>query len=622
MLDPNTRQLYLSALKPPSGYSFDRAIGTTFTLDLFTLFAVPLSFAKFEFKDKEDLFENPISVLEALRRLTGKFFVFCQKGQIKVPSSINPLLSYLERMIIEVSPPNPEGIFHPKIWVLRFVNNQDKKVIYRFLCLSRNITFDKSWDTILVLEGVVKGSFYARNHALSDFLMKLPSLSKRKPSKQIWEDIKKIAEEVRHADFKQPEGFYDDFRFWPIGIPNHKEFPIKNNYWRILVVSPFSTDGMLGRLAANKKENILISRDDSLNDMSPETLDKFKKIYFMDDNAYKVDEIGEEMLAGKSKKENEDTELSGLHAKLYLTESGWDATLWTGSANATNAAFDDFNVEFLVELRGKKSKVGIDKFLAQRKGVTSITDLLIEYEPAEGSISEREKAKKELERKLDSIRRQISNLNLRIVVVPSKIKNFHDLNLYIPGKMKYPSDLEVDGKCWPISLKDGLAKSLNFPKLSSRIVFHEIPTENITSLVAFELSGKYKTAKQSIRFVLNLPIQGIPKYRNEKILQTIVSNRENFLRYLLLLLSEGEFAYFIHEVDNKPGSGDGQKWISFEDIPLFEELVRAFSRDPEKIQRISKLVEDVCKMEGGERILPAGFKELWETFRKAKNIKV
>ena len=200
MLDPNIRQLYLSALKPPSGYSFDRAIGTTFTLDLFTLFAIPLSFAKFEFRNKEDLFKNPISVLEALRRLTGKFFVFCQRGQIKVPSAINPLLSYLEKMIIEVSPPNTEGIFHPKIWVLRFVNDADRKVIYRFLCLSRNITFDKSWDTILVVEGVVKGSFYARNRALSNFLMTLPSLSKRKPSKQIWEDIKKIAEEVRHAD--------------------------------------------------------------------------------------------------------------------------------------------------------------------------------------------------------------------------------------------------------------------------------------------------------------------------------------------------------------------------------------------------------------------------------------
>jgi len=115
MLDPNIRQLYLSALKPPSGYSFDRAIGTTFTLDLFTLFAIPLSFAKFEFKNRDDLLRSPISVLEALRRLAGKFFVFCQRGQIRVPSSINPLLSYLEKMIIEVSPPNPEGIFHPPI---------------------------------------------------------------------------------------------------------------------------------------------------------------------------------------------------------------------------------------------------------------------------------------------------------------------------------------------------------------------------------------------------------------------------------------------------------------------------------------------------------------------------
>jgi len=44
-LPPNQRELYLSALRPPPGFQFDRAIGNTYSLDLITLLSLPLSFA-------------------------------------------------------------------------------------------------------------------------------------------------------------------------------------------------------------------------------------------------------------------------------------------------------------------------------------------------------------------------------------------------------------------------------------------------------------------------------------------------------------------------------------------------------------------------------------------------
>ena len=42
---------------------------------------------------------------------------------------------------------------------------------------------------------------------------------------------------------------------------------------------------------------------------------------------------------GSGESEAEAIELSDLHAKLYVSERGWDAHIWTGSANATAAAF-------------------------------------------------------------------------------------------------------------------------------------------------------------------------------------------------------------------------------------------------------------------------------------------
>ena len=45
MLAPDSRELLLDALRPPTGCSLDRAVATTFTLDLETALTVPLAFA-------------------------------------------------------------------------------------------------------------------------------------------------------------------------------------------------------------------------------------------------------------------------------------------------------------------------------------------------------------------------------------------------------------------------------------------------------------------------------------------------------------------------------------------------------------------------------------------------
>ena len=47
MLAPDSRALLLDALRPPRGSSLDRAVATTFTLDLEAALMVPLAFAGF-----------------------------------------------------------------------------------------------------------------------------------------------------------------------------------------------------------------------------------------------------------------------------------------------------------------------------------------------------------------------------------------------------------------------------------------------------------------------------------------------------------------------------------------------------------------------------------------------
>jgi hypothetical protein len=86
--------------------------------------------------------------------------------------------------------------------------------------------------------------------------------------------------------------------------------------------------------------------------------------------------------------DDENETLRGLHAKLYVADAGWDARLWTGSANATHAAFSG-NIEFMVELAGKKSFCGIDRVLDASDDSTGLKDLLQRYEPP-GEPAERD----------------------------------------------------------------------------------------------------------------------------------------------------------------------------------------------------------------------------------------
>src|SRR4051812_35691952 len=154
MLDPQDRTVLLDALSPPNGYAFDEGIGTTYSLDLISLLSVPLAFTRFEWDDeKGQLTSDPVLLMEALRRHIKRLTVFCQAGQTKIPKPANPLCGYLEESVVEVTTGRPEGIFHPKLWALRYRNETSEEVLYRVLCLSRNLTNDRSWDLSLVLDG-------------------------------------------------------------------------------------------------------------------------------------------------------------------------------------------------------------------------------------------------------------------------------------------------------------------------------------------------------------------------------------------------------------------------------------------------------------------------------------
>ncbi len=301
--------------------------------------------------------------------------IFCHAGRIALPKTFYPQLAFVENSIIECRP-GDGGAFHPKVWVLRWVNDAGG-VRYRVLCLSRNLTFARAWDTLLSLDGDLspnRRAAIARNRGLVDFVRALPRLVRRQPVEaSIAQRIETLASELERTELGLPDGL-TDLRFWPLGIGGRSRDPLADAGDRLLIVSPFVTLGRLEELADGRKDVTVVSTANALAHLArrPKGIGKF---YSLTERAMlEVDSEREE----KPESETEAIQQSDLHAKLYVSESGWDAHIWTGSANATAAAFER-NVELLVELVGPRKRFGIDALMEPQKGEVRFVNLCGNY---------------------------------------------------------------------------------------------------------------------------------------------------------------------------------------------------------------------------------------------------
>jgi hypothetical protein len=592
MLNPNFRSLYTSALTPPPGMVFDEAIATTFSMDPSLLLEAPVYLALMAADGQTD--PDPLSMLEAIRRYSKRITVYVQRGRIQVPqiAKPNPLFGFLEEMIVEVTAPGG-GVFHPKVWAIRFAGPEQSNAMYRLVVLTRNMTFDQSWDLSLQLEGTIPGRKLQSNKPIAHFFKTLPELAAGSTEASRIEQGLGFADELHRVRWELPDGF-DELTFYLPGTKGFDWDPPTTN--RMAVISPFCSDEALTELAKRTKATeALISRPESLSALKKDTLALFTQCLHMDEAAETED--------GEEDDATDQPLATGLHAKVYLLEKGWDCEIVMGSANATTAALvAEKNIEILVSLKGKRSKVGgIDELL----GADGLGEYLVDFDTSRET--EIDSLRQAAEESVEMARSRISKVALSIECSPGSKDGLRVLALI--GKIPHLEGI-VSAVAWPISLQsDNRAKSI----LSKNQIAWECDVAYITGLIAFELKTDHPDV--AARFVLNIPVTGVPEERNSAILQTVISNQEGFLRYLLLLLGDDK----VSGLD--PGSGSGfAKWLARlaegEDIPLLEELTRAYSRQPERLKEISGLIRDLSQ--GSQNsIIPRDFLDLWTVFESA-----
>jgi hypothetical protein len=581
----------MDLLKAPPGYQLDRAVLTTYSLDLEALLALPLAVLAQAEGGLEELLADPLLLLESLREAGTRVHLFVDQAGIAIPRTERAIYAMLEQSVHPVSAPN-QGAFHPKVWVARFTHATQKPLL-RVAVLSRNLTFDRSWDIALTSEATPTGRRRAKSRALGDLLRSLPGISNEPLPDSLLSDLETLAGEVERTQFPAPEGFTEPISYQALGLPGsaQRTWKPRKDGARLLAIAPFTNRTGLDALTGiTSGHSTLVSRQESLDALSEEALADWDDIFVLSDTA--ADEATDETADRPS----------GLHAKAIAIEHGWDVSWFVGSANFTAAAFQGKNVEVMASVTGRKGSrdsrkgSGIDRFLDN--GFLALCE---PYRPQETEAQNDDviTAQRLLEETRDAV---IQNDKLKIQC--RQADNGWRWSLH--GNITLPDGIEM--AAWPVSISEEHARTppnLEWP----------LPTARLTRFVAFRLRATCVKI-DDLRFTLKCPAEGLPDDRLGQILRTLIDSPERFLRFLRALLG-GLDGLVDWSMDERKTTESTQWVVGIGGETLLEDLVRIASRDPGRLEPVRKLITDLRSTEEGRQIVPDDLYAVWRVVEEA-----
>ncbi len=607
MFDPDNRSLLLESLRPPNGFKFDRGIATTFTIDFDTALMAPIALAGFSLSDRASE-EGPdlLSVTQALEAVTQRLDIFAQSGMINLSSARNAsqLITLLEPILHDVGRPSPGHIFHPKMWLLRFCDAVEN-LSYRCVITTRNITRDRSWDMMLVLESDPDlTTLNDGNTQLVRLVKSLGNSCLRKLPADRLSEIDKFADQLRFINWEAPPNV-DTVRFYAFGVKglqSSKPEGLFRGYGH-LVVSPFVTSGALRRiLEVSKGEKIsLVARAEEIDALDLDIKTKIDAYIFPIEAALDSD-------SDESTPSNEAAGIFGnLHAKVYVVESERKAFIYIGSANATEAAFSG-NTEVLVELCASAANMGIEAIFGEK---TSFRKMLIPYQPANEKYVESEK---------DKIKRILRAYVVDLCACRFKINLTAENDLWTmsvnssENLPKFPEQL----KDASISVATVFSKNEIHPMEAgkkTKLNFRSRSLHDVTPFLVATVSTADKQNEASA--VIRAELIGAPASRSRDVLVRLIDTPEKFLRFLQLVLAitDGGFTGFEIGVDEEFGFGGSRRWL---EQGLFETLLNALANDASAFERLGPIVERIVELGDSNGVLPPGWSAVWGQFQQAR----
>jgi hypothetical protein len=553
---------------PKIGYDVDFAVAFTYSLDLEALLGVPVSLGLLDDDMDTGLIDNPYFLLEAIRKSGDKIAIFCNAGSIALPRNIRSVFALLENRVFEVGLSGMNS-FHPKMWFIKYINNVGNSYL-KLIVLSRNLTFDRSFDFAVEMTGNIGSRKLDKNKPLSDMLQfaaKYAGAHKRKRIFALAEDflcIKKFELDNR----------FEDYDFLTLGITPGaaKETGLFDRCNDLIVFTPFLSSDMVESLANNVRfRKTLFTRKSSLN----------RKIIGMYDDVYITKDIlmGNEIMSeveGEAEPKGCD-----IHAKLYFTRGSTGNFLYIGSANASNKAFYH-NVEFLLKLKYKPYMASYDSLLKELLPKDGCPFERIEDIEAEDKIEDTSLFDKAMREAIRSIRNaavssdgERFSITLRTKGKPLK-KNIYIAPLFRAG---------------------------SFAPLTNGLVF--------TDLLLKELSEFFIIRIEDKQIVTKITLVGMPEGRDEAIYNSIIQNKNGFLAYVSFMLSDhyAESCFEQYEFTRQLLAGDGNQQTAIPSA-LYERMLVCTVNNPSRLLDLDCLIS---KLDGD---IVGDFAVMYQPFKK------
>lgn len=596
MINPKSNRLnYAELLTPPEGYQLSKAIGTTYSLDLYALLAIPV--AMFYARSLEgDFQQNRYDVLDAIRQSKEKVDLFCQKGKIQVPNDYKSLLAFMEDCVEEVTPPIVKSSFHPKLWVLYFKKGNES--FFRLIVLSRNLTFDRSWDIAFFTEGK-PGKKNTEAHQLSQYLEYFYKNTKRNIPPTVLEKLSTV-------EFDCPDGFFDLNIFPILGFNNNiKKYPnpLENNkYEHLLIISPFVDNKTIEKLLENNTNIFLFSREEELDKLDDTLITKINK------EEKRIFCLNNVIVEGEDQLDTEGMTSSSqnLHAKIFIGQNGKNTDWYMGSANCTAPAFER-NAEALVSF--SSDKMHTDVATVKNMLLNEDNKFFQEYERTEIEGSPEDTSQKDQLREFCHLL-----ISTKITGTISKRANGDNYDMFIETDWCHINQFSYDVKAQLIHQKKGDQALLlgQYNKLK----FENIALTNLSQFLRLNI---YIEGKEPEKLLIKIDVD-LPEEREDTIFNNLINSKVKFFQYLQFLLSPE----IITNVIEIPGDTDNNIQNSNEELngvlgmnnAIYESLMLAASRSPHKLKEIDAIVTRLQKLNSE---IITDFLPIWTVFKEFAN---
>lgn len=590
----NNRVDYGELLIENPDYELDQAVGMTYSLDMEALMGIPLCLGmRGEMTSGQR--NNPLYVLEAIRRTGKKLSIFCNAGCIKVSKTESRLFALLEESIHEVRLTKSTYNFHPKLWVLQYHHASDGRILIKIVVMSRNLTFDQSMDLAIEMSGFVGSEVNPKNQPIADMLTFVSQFDRRKNA------YHQLISNVKRVEAFQLLDCFEDYEFHPFGIYGKSENGIKkvtSKQYRktaremfkdcdaLFMISPFLSEGVIGDLLddgnpseyAGPTQRCLITRETSVTKRIYEDFSRSEE----DDGIWVIDPVF------SSNDALEDGDTYGyvnrdVHAKVYYTEK-YDEPhkLYVGSLNASQNAFDH-NVEFLLELQYKN-------YHASYRSIKE--DFIPNEESPFVPLTEFDEEFVEPEEREVDFRAEVYGIQrAEIIAVDSAFT------------IKIYADNDFEG----VTIRPFYVKT-DIQPLKQNVEFKDVPLKS--------LSNMFILIKNGAECLFRLEVIGMPsEEREDAIFNEIISNRPLFMTYMRYLLDEDFYDSISLEELSMSGDaiGDVDESYGFSVEPdIYEKMLRAAADHPERFDSMYEVAERLDDHKIGEE-----FKQLLELFIEA-----